>query len=280
MPWGAAIAAVGAIGSSALSSSASSSAAAQQEQAAQQASQTQLAMFDKTQSNLSPFLQGGQNSLQALMGYLGIGSNGTVNTNSPGLSSYSGAYSQPWNPATYQQSPGYQWQLNQGINAVQNSAAAKGGVAGGNTLEALTQYGQGAANQDYYNAMNAYNSNQLQAENIYNANQGKTTNALFNLAGAGQNAAASLGGFSGATAGQIGSNIIGAGNAAAAGTVGSANALAGGVNSSLGSLAYLLGQSGSGSQTLDSPYSLAGYNPSVQSIGGQASPQDVANFSF
>jgi hypothetical protein len=50
---------------------------------------------------------------------------------------------------TYQASPGYQWQLGQGLNAVDSSAASKGLLGSGATLKAEEEYGQGLANQDY-----------------------------------------------------------------------------------------------------------------------------------
>lgn len=49
----------------------------------------------------------------------------------------------------WQNTPGYQFQLAQGTGALQNSAAAQGGLLNGNTGEALQQYGQGLANTTY-----------------------------------------------------------------------------------------------------------------------------------
>jgi hypothetical protein len=51
----------------------------------------------------------------------------------------------------FQASPGYQFQLGEGLRAVQNSAAAQGNLGSGGTLRALMQYGQGLADQDYSN---------------------------------------------------------------------------------------------------------------------------------
>lgn len=54
----------------------------------------------------------------------------------------------------YQQSPGFQWQMNQGMNAAGNAAAA-GGMAGSpqHQQQAATM-AEGLANQDYYNYLN------------------------------------------------------------------------------------------------------------------------------
>lgn len=62
-----------------------------------------------------------------------------------------------------QQTPGYQFQLQQGLQGVQQQLGASGGAATGGALKALTQYGQGVASTYYQNAfgnaMNAYNTN-------------------------------------------------------------------------------------------------------------------------
>jgi len=45
--------------------------------------------------------------------------------------------------------PSYQWRLQQGEQAVERSAAAKGQLGSGNVLTALTDYAQGAASTEY-----------------------------------------------------------------------------------------------------------------------------------
>lgn len=54
----------------------------------------------------------------------------------------------------FQSSPGYQWQLGQGTQAVDRGAAAGGTFGSGNAAIALQNYGQGLANQDYNNWLN------------------------------------------------------------------------------------------------------------------------------
>jgi len=51
--------------------------------------------------------------------------------------------------AAFQSSPGYQFQLNQGLESVLRNANASGMAAGGNQLREAQTYGQGLANQDY-----------------------------------------------------------------------------------------------------------------------------------
>lgn len=124
----------------------------------------------------------------------------------------------PFTAADFTASPGYQWQLSQGLGAVNNAASVTG--PGGNTLKDLMTYGEGLASQDWWNAYNAYTNN-----------QSRVFNMLQTLSAGGANAGANLGGFASQVGGQIGSNIIGAGNAMAAGRIGQANAFAGGANS-------------------------------------------------
>ncbi len=49
----------------------------------------------------------------------------------------------------YQTSPGYQFQLDQGLQALERSASARGMLASGNTSADILGYAQGLANQDY-----------------------------------------------------------------------------------------------------------------------------------
>lgn len=55
---------------------------------------------------------------------------------------------------SFQQSPGYQYQLDEGLKAIQRQNAATGTLLGGNTLKELQGYGSNLANQDYYNYIN------------------------------------------------------------------------------------------------------------------------------
>lgn len=56
--------------------------------------------------------------------------------------------------AGFQTDPGYQFRLQQGLNAIEHSAAARGGRAGGDTLKALQEYGQNFASNEYNNYAN------------------------------------------------------------------------------------------------------------------------------
>ena len=154
--------------------------------------------------------------------------------------------------------PGYQFQLQQGTQALQSAMAARGMLQSGATLKSLNSFGQGLAGttyqQTYNNALNTYNANQAGYQSL--ASLGQNANSqniqagsiyggqLTSLAGLGTSAAmqgAGLGanvamqgneyvgnvGLQGAEA--AGRAILGSADATAAGQMGSANAWSGAV---------------------------------------------------
>ena len=85
--------------------------------------------------------------------------------------------------------PGYQFRLDQGTGALQNSAAAQGVLNTGGTLQDLINYGQNAASQEYGNAYNrdlgTYQTNYNNGLNAYQANyQDQLNNYLTNYGNA------------------------------------------------------------------------------------------------
>jgi hypothetical protein len=90
-----------------------------------------------------------------------------------------------------QATPGYQFQLEQGLQGVNNSAAARGGLLSGANMKAINDYAQGQASTGYASAweraQNAYN-------NAFARNQQKFIN-LQSMANNGQTAAGTQGGY-------------------------------------------------------------------------------------
>jgi hypothetical protein len=107
---------------------------------------------------------------------------------------------------TIENQPGYQFQMDQGSQALQRSMAARGLLNSGAAAKALTQYGQGYASS---------------AANDY-------LNGLRSLAGLGQTASTATGMAATATANQVGNSMMNAGNAAAYGYANQGNAYAAG----------------------------------------------------
>ena len=86
------------------------------------------------------------------------------------------AFSAPSGQDVLNADPGYQFRLDQGTGALQNSAAARGVLNTGGTLQDLINYGQGAASQEYGNAyardLGTYQTNYQNALNSYVTNFG------------------------------------------------------------------------------------------------------------
>src|SRR5665213_2192780 len=131
-----AVATLGSLGAGIIGAGASiygsSQAANAQEQAAQTASNTQMSMFNQDQADLAPYMQGGQTGLNMLTNQIG---NLTTPIN--------------MNESTLQQTPGYQFNLTQGLKATQNSAAARGLGVSGAAMKGAASYASGLANSTY-----------------------------------------------------------------------------------------------------------------------------------
>src|ERR1035437_1660218 len=97
----------------------------------------QQANYNTASGNLSPYIQSGQGANNLLSSF--YGTNGT----DPALGQNA--------LARFQQSPDYQFALKGGSDALDNSAASKGGLMGGNQIRAQTEYGQGMATQNLGN---------------------------------------------------------------------------------------------------------------------------------
>jgi hypothetical protein len=92
--------------------------------------------------------------------------------------------------AQAEQTPGFQFNLQTGTNAINENAAATGNLMSGNTGVALQKYGQGLAEntyqQDYQNALNTYMANYqslLGGTNAGLTSTGQLTGANLDVAG-------------------------------------------------------------------------------------------------
>ncbi len=220
--------------SASQASSAAGKAARAQQAAAGNATAAQLEMYDQTRQDQAPWRQAGGNAVSALSNYYGLpGADGkTPNPAATGAA----------DTKLIQSLPGYQFNLQQGNQAVQRDLAAKGLLDSGAAGKALTQYGQGYA----MNASNQY------------------LNGLQSLAGLGQTSAANTGAAGANAANQIGSNQIYAGNAQASGYANQSNA----INQGLSGLAGIYGQYNQ-QQNLQNAYQgSAGYYQANSPTGG------------
>ena len=120
----------------------------------------------------------------------------------------------------YQQSPGYAFQTQQGQNAINSSAAARGNALSGTTMKALAKYGVGQAAQDYNQQYQNYMANSMNVYNTQNQQATQAFNRGMNLSQEGKD-------VPGTYAGMMNQSDIGQANAKAAGIMGVANAWSG-----------------------------------------------------
>ena len=173
-----------------------------QTDAANSASATQMQMFNTMQQDLQPYMNLGQSGISGLQNNLSSLTSG-VNMNQANL----------------EQTPGYQFQLNQGLKATQNGYAAQGLGGSGAAMKGAAQYAQGLASSNYEQQFNNAVTNQT-----------NTYNRLMGLTGIGQASAAGVGAGAMQTGAGIASNTIGAGNAQAGGYMNGANAIGNAAN--------------------------------------------------
>jgi hypothetical protein len=196
-----------------------------------------------------------------------------------------GSYLQPftqWNtpfeaPTAAQAAatPGEQFELGQGLEALDRGAAARGTLTTGGTGKAEQIFGQGLASTNYQQAYNNALTQYQQAYNIFQNNQNTQFNRLAALSGFGQTATGQLNSAGGNAANnfsnillgsgaQIGNAVQAAAAARASGQVGSANAISGGlggVTSFASLLPFLLNNQNSGVPSFDPAGTILGQDP-------------------
>jgi hypothetical protein len=228
---GATALAIGASG--ALSAGASMYGASQAAGAAKDAAGLQQQQYQTTRGDLSPYFQPGYNALNdayalSRQGPTGGGPDfiGAAYSNLPGRMTQ----------ADLEATPGYQFDLSQGLKAVQSAAAARGLGVSGASLKGAGNFATGLANKTY---LDQFNIRQKGFENLLNLNTGQQTNLTnqfdrYNkIATLGANAAAGLGTQGATLANQEGKYINAAGINQATGAMNATNALGQGVNNYL-----------------------------------------------
>jgi len=203
----AAVLGAGVLGAGATMYGANKAASAQKEAANQAAAAQREAMdyqkanYEKASGNLSPFIQSGQGANNLLAEAYGL-----TGQTALGQSSLE----------AFRNSPDYQFALKGGSDALDNSAAAKGGVLGGNQIRAQTEYGSGLATQNLQNYF---------ARLSGMSGQGIQAGGILGQIGTG------VGSQVGASANNIGNSLMAAGTADASGTLGMVKGFNSGLNS-------------------------------------------------
>lgn len=182
--------------------------AAGYQDAANQANQTLTNTNNQIRTDFTPYTSAGSSAITALNNNL---QNGT-------------GFAKNFTMSDFYNDPGYQFTLQQGQNAVNNSAAARGGLLSGGAAKGLASYNTGLANQTYNDAWNRYMQNRQQGYN-----------ELMGVAGMGQNALNTVSNAGLTTGTQQAQNtfnaLTGAADARSAGIMGMGNGVGGGMSS-------------------------------------------------
>lgn len=172
----------------------------------------QARQFDLAREDTAPWRDVGRSALNQLASLYGLQQSGEIDPETGTAATVAPDYS------AFYESPDYQFARDEGLRGIERSAAARGGLASGNTLAALTRYSSGLASQNF----------------------GNYANRLAGLAGAGQSSSENLAGMRMNYGQQIGQNAVGAANARASGITNQAN-IWGGVGNQLAGMAGYMG---------------------------------------
>lgn len=165
----------------------SKKASKKQAKSAKAAIDAQNAWYAQARADQAPYLQAGTNALARLQ-----------------------------DPNAFTASPDYAFRRGEGMRGIQQTAAARGGLASGNALKALTEYNSNLASGEY----------------------GNWWNRQADIAGMGQNAANVVGQFGQGNAGNVGNALMAAGDARASGVIGATNSLTQGLSNAVDAYQY------------------------------------------
>lgn len=190
----------GSLGSAVVGASSANRAAKAQTAAANADIAFQTETRDIVRGDLEPFRGAGTNALAAYNFNMGLGE-------------------RPEGYVDFTGTPGYQFRFDQGTDAVNAMAGARGGLQSGRTMQDLTRFGQGIASDEYGNYMNR----------------------LGGLIDTGMSAAQMSGAASQNAAAGVSNALSNRGNAQAAGAIGVGNAITGGIQNGIGLWQYQQG---------------------------------------
>lgn len=198
-----------------MQSDAAQGAADTQARAADRASQMQWNEFNQVRQSQQPYMNLGQAAINPMMSAMGYHSDMSKDMSNPLNQQFS------FDPSHLDQTPGYQFALQQGMQGINNSSAAKGlGMSSANMRDA-GRFATGLADQTYGDQFN-------RALSTYQTNYNGAANNASRLAGVvqmGQNAAAGVGNQGLQTAMNSGNLLTSGAAAQGAGMMGSANAM-------------------------------------------------------
>lgn len=182
----------------------------------------QESIYNQNRQDMMPWLDAGKRSLNTLEGMMG-GGEFEMAPEEYGDFSFS--------MDDYQESPYAKFLQQEGQRGIERSAAARGGLASGNTLAGLQQRAMGISAGDYgdqYNRkMGEYNTGYRNFLDSYTRRAGQKQdkyNRYAGMAGTGQNQSQTLGQMGQNYGQQAGQGLQGIGNVYGAGAIGRGNA--------------------------------------------------------
>jgi hypothetical protein len=198
--------------------------AAVQKEMADKSIAAQREMFDIGRTDLQPYRESGVTAQNQLFQLLGLGGD----TTAPEY----GKYTKDFGMSDFTTDPGYQFRLDQGMKALNASAAAKGMGMSGANIKGAIGYGTDMGNQYYQQAFNNYQTNRA---NRLSPLMDFTRLGQASAAGSAAQAGA-LGANLGNTYSNLGTNLGKAATDAGAATAGGYVAGGNAINSTIGSL--------------------------------------------
>lgn len=197
--------------------------------AAQQSKEQQA----QTRADLMPYNTAGQSAMNQLQGLNTAGfTAGQPNYLDMAQAAIPGTMTQ----AQLESTPGYQFQMQQGLQATQNSAAARGLGVSGAALKGAATFATGLANSNYQTQFNNQQQKYTDLMGLNTGEQGNAMNLYNRLSGTasiGENAAAQTGTQGTAASAAVGKDLQSQGNADAAGVLGVGSAATGAANNYL-----------------------------------------------
>jgi hypothetical protein len=200
----------------------------------QAAADAQLQMYQQARADLSPFTSAGQSVLPDLTTLAQGGPNGPGGTNF--LAQAQGMLPGQMTEAELVQTPGYQFNLAQGLQSTQNSAAARGLGVSGAAMKGAATYATGLADSTYQNQFNNAQTRFSDVGNLNQIQQGNLTSQfskLYDVARLGENAGAQTATTGATLAGNQGNFLQTAGQTTGAGYAGVGNAINSGLQNYL-----------------------------------------------
>lgn len=168
-----------------------------QKHAADQSIAEQRRQYDTTRADFAPYREAGTGALDMLSRAYGIGGN------APDMSQFTA-------------SPGYQFRYDQGLQAIDRGAAARGLLHSGGAVKAEQRFGEGLAANEF----------------------GDWWNRLAGVAGVGQQAAGTTAQAGQSAANNISQSYTNAGNARASSYANTGSAINSGINNALSAYLY------------------------------------------